>query len=121
MRNFTVALLSLALWACGSDASYTLGQQQWGEVSIQIQSRPAPVAVGMNEFLIIATDARGGPVHDLLVDLRMKDGDDWRQAIQDGFSGVYRKALAVDSLQEQLQVRIKRGAAETALRFPVTK
>ena len=121
MKIFAVAMLSLALWACGSDASYTLGQQQLGDVAIQIQSRPAPVSVGMNEFLIIATDTNGGSVHDLLVDVRMKDDDSWRQAIQDGFSGVYRKALAVDSLQQQLQVKIKRGTTETVLRFPVVK
>jgi hypothetical protein len=51
----------------------------------------------------------------------MKDGDTWRQAIQDGFSGVYRKALEVDSLQEQLQVKVKRGTTETVLRFPIAK
>jgi hypothetical protein len=121
MKTVAVAILTLALWACGSDASYTLGQQRFGDATIQIQSRPSPVTVGMNEFLIIATDARGGPVHDLLVDIRMKDGDTWRQAIQDGFSGVYRKALEVDSLQEQLQVKVKRGTTETVLRFPIAK
>jgi hypothetical protein len=121
MRIFLAVMLSLALWGCGSDADYTLGHRQWGDVVIEVQSRPAPVAVGMNEFLIIATDTRGGPVHDLLVELRMNDNESWRQAIQDGFSGVYRKALAVDSLQDQLQIKLKRGTTETALRFPVSE
>lgn len=120
MRLFVAAVLSMVLWGCGSGADYTLGHRQWGDAVIEVQSRPAPVAVGMNEFLIIATDPRGGPVHDLLVELRMKDNESWRQAIQDGFSGVYRKALAVDSLQDQLQVKLKRGTDEMDMQFPVT-
>jgi hypothetical protein len=121
MKVFVAVVLSLALWGCGSDASYKLGQRQWGDVVIEVQSRPAPVTVGMNEFLIIATDARGGSVHDLLVELRMNDNESWRQAIQDGFSGVYRKALAVGSLQDQLQVKLKRGTDEMDMSFPVTQ
>jgi hypothetical protein len=121
MKAIFVAMLSLVLWACGDDASSTLGQQQLGDVVIEVQCRPAPVTLGMNEFLVLATDVRGAPVHDLLIDLRMKDDEDWRQAIQDGFSGVYRKALGVESLQDQLRVRIKREGTETELRFPLKK
>jgi hypothetical protein len=121
MKTMMVALLSLLLWGCGSDVSDTIGQQRLGNEVIEVQCRPTPVTIGMNEFLILATDVHGAPVHDLLVDLRMHDGDVWQQAIQDGFSGVYRKALGVESLQDQLQVRIKRNGVETELRFPLTK
>jgi hypothetical protein len=121
MKIIIVALVSLCLWGCGSDVSDTIGQQRLGDMVIEVQCRPTPVTVGMNEFLILATDVNGAPVHDLLVDLRVKDGDVWRQAIQDGFSGVYRKALGVDSLHEQLRVRIKRNGTETELRFPLVK
>lgn len=121
MKVIIVALLSLVLWGCGSDAADTLGQQQLGDVVIEVQCRPAPVTIGMNEFLVMATDVHGAPVHDLLVDLRMKDDEVWRQAIQDGFSGVYRKALGVASLQDRLRVRIKRDGTETELRFPLAK
>ena len=121
MKVLLVALLSLALWGCGSDVSDTIGRQQLGDVVIELQCRPAPVTIGMNEFLVLATDVHGAPAHDLLVDLRVKDEAVWRQAIQDGFSGVYRKAIGVESLQDPLQVRIKRDGVETVLQFPLTK
>ena len=121
MKVIILALLSLMLWGCGSDVSDTLGQQRLGDVVIEVQCRPVPVTIGMNEFLVIATDIHGAPAHDLLVDLRMNDGEVWRQAIQDGFSGVYRKALEVSSLHDQLRLRIKRAAVESELRFPLTK
>lgn len=121
MKTILVALLSACLWGCGSDASDTLGRQRLGDVVIEVQCRPAPVTVGMNEFLVMATDVRGAPAHNLLVDLRMKDDEVWRQAIQDGFSGVYRKALGVESLHDQLRVKIKHDGTETELRFPLSK
>lgn len=121
MKALIVALLGMMLWGCGSDVSDTLGQQRLGDMVIEVQCRPTPVTVGMNEFLVLATDVNGAPAHDLLVDLRVKDDEGWRQAIQDGFSGVYRKAVGVDSLDEHLQVRITRDGKETELRFPLTK
>ncbi|MEJ2651051.1 MAG: hypothetical protein P8173_04490 [Gammaproteobacteria bacterium] len=121
MKVIIVALLSLALWGCGSDATGSLGQQTLGNMVIEVQCRPTPVTVGMNEFMVLATDVNGAPAHDLMVDLRMRDGDIWQQAIQDGFSGVYRKALGVKSLQEQLQVRIKRKGTVTVLHYPLIK
>ena len=120
MKLFFVALLSVVLSGCGSDVSDTLGRQRLGDVVLEVQCRPTPVTIGMNEFLVLATDVRGAPVHDLLVDVRMKDDAEWRQAIQDGFSGVYRKALGVESLQDQLHLRVKRDGTETELRFPLT-
>lgn len=121
MKVFIVALLSLTLLGCGSDAAGSLGQQTLGNMVIEVQCRPTPVTVGMNEFLVLATDKNGAPAHDLMVDLRMRDGDIWQQAIQDGFSGVYRKALGVRSMQEQLQVRIKRKGTMTVLHYPLIK
>jgi len=121
MRVVLVGLLGLVLWGCGSDAADTIGSQRLGDVMIEVQCRPTPVTIGMNEFLVLATDVHGAPVHDLLVDVRMRDDAAWRQAIQDGFSGVYRKALGVESLQDKLQVRIKRHGVDTELRFPLTK
>ena len=121
MKIIMVALLGLVLAGCGSDVADSLGQQHLGDAVIEVQCRPTPVVLGMNEFLILVTDAHGAPVHDMLVDLRMKDGAEWQQAIQDGFSGVYRKALAVESLHDPLQVRIKRDGVVTELRFPLTK
>jgi len=119
MKPIIVLLLCLGLFGCGDDGPDTLGQQRLGDTVIEVQCRPMPVSVGMNEFLILATDVHGAPIHDLLVDLRMKDGDPWHQAIQDGFSGVYRKALGVDSLRDQLQVRVKRDDRIAVLTFPL--
>ena len=121
MKVLLVGLMGLVLWGCGSDVSDTIGRQRLGDMVIEVQCRPAPVTKGMNEFLVLATDVHGAPVHDLLVDLRMKDDAIWQQAIQDGFSGVYRKAVGVETLQDPLQIRIKRDGVETELQFPLTK
>jgi hypothetical protein len=119
MKLLVIALLGLVIGGCGSDVSDSLGQQRLGDMVIEVQCRPTPVKIGMNEFLILATDTNGAPAHDLLVDIRMNDNDVWRQAIQDGFSGVYRKAVGVNSLNEMLQVRIKHNDKLTELRFPL--
>ena len=121
MKIVIAVMLSLVLWGCENDDAYRLGRQQWGDVLIEVQSRPGPVLIGMDEFLVMASDARGGPVHDLWIGMRVGDGDSWRQAIQDGFSGVYRKTLHVGSLHDQLRVRIKRGTEETEMSFPVAR
>ena len=121
MKLLVIALLGLVIGGCGSDVSDSLGQQQLGDMVIEVQCRPTPVKIGMNEFLILATDTNGAPAHDLLVDIRMHDDDIWQQAIQDGFSGVYRKAIGVDSLNDKLQVRIKHNEKLTVLRFPLKR
>jgi len=103
------------LAACGADEA-RLSVQEWQGVTIGVETRPAPVVMGMNEFLISARGARGA-VYDLLVFIRMGDDKPWTQAIQDGRTGVYRRALEVQGAGLTLQVQVKRAGQETVLSF----
>lgn len=122
MRILTVALLALLLAACGApEEQYRIPAQQWDDVVIRVESQPAPVVTGMNEFLVLATLERGKPVHDLIVSLRAGEAQPWQQGIQDGHSGVYRKAINVPPGVTELQVQLRRKRAENevVLNFPL--
>ena len=116
-----VALCLLgALSACGGDQAADMPAQKWQGVEVRVEVRPSPPRTGMNEFLVMATGERGRPVYDLVVSLRTDDQDAWKQAIQDGQVGVYRRAAEVGpGARSVLQVQIKRNGAEGILRFPL--
>lgn len=121
MRFLGVAVALLALTACSSEPGVSIPPQQWKDFEIRVESRPPIPQPGMNEFLVIATETRGRPVHDLVVSLRASEDKPWRQAIQDGLSGVYRRALPVQNPQTQrLTVQLRQGTDETVLSFPLS-
>ena len=71
----------------------------------------------MNEFIILATQPRGLPVEDLRVMIRLSDDEPWRQAIQDGETGVFRRALALREGERVLQVQLRTASDTGVLRF----
>lgn len=111
----------LLLVSCSKGESSRLGPQQWQETSITIETRPGPqVLQGMNEFIVIATKKARTPVSDLIVSLRTNEADPWKQAIQDGHVGVYRRALNVnDPQKDTLSVQIRQGDETHVLKFPL--
>lgn len=117
----SIALLAGMVAACsgGNDAAGP-PSQQWGTANIAVQVRPVPPRAGMNEFLVIGTESGGKPVWNMMVMLRTDADEGWRQAIQDGESGVYRKALPLEPGQQALHVMLRRGAEETVLEFPLS-
>ncbi len=123
MRHLIALLLPLLLLsACSApENEYQIPAQKWEDVVVLIQSRPTVVTVGMNEFLVLATLERGKPVHDLIISLRTGDEQPWQQAIQDGHSGVYRKAVVVPPGVDTLQVQLRRKGEddERTLYFPL--
>lgn len=121
MRSLVVVLITLLLSACSEpDPRFLMVPQQWNDIVVQVESRPTPVRPGMNEFLIIATTERGKPVPDLVVSLRAEADGEWQQAIQDGHSGVYRRALHVPGTPSLfVQLRKTRSDEEAVLEFPI--
>lgn len=118
---WSVLTLSVMLSACSSE-DYRIPSQKWNEVILRVESRPTPIQPGMNEFLIIANDAQGGPAHDLTVTLQIKGEPGQTQAIQDGMTGVYRRALKVRKIENAiLEVHMKRNQADGQLDFQLTK
>ena len=80
-----------------------------------LETRPEPVKTGMNEFLVIATLPSGLPVSDMIVSLRTSDQDPWRQAIQDGHTGVYRTALLIRAGETTVTVQLRQKDTEGLL------
>jgi len=119
-RQYAAFILVAGLTACGGDPSQDAPVQKWQGMEIRVESRPSPPSPGMNEFLVMATGERGRAIYDMIVSLRTDDHDEWKQAIQDGQVGVYRRAAEVEpGTRSVLQVQIKHNGSESILRFPL--
>jgi len=115
-----VGLLFLGTLAACGGPDVDIPAQKWQDVEVRVEIRPNPPSVGMNEFLVLATGERGRPAYNLIVSLRTDDHDEWKQAIQDGQVGVYRRAAEVaPGARSVLQVQLKRAGEEGVLRFPI--
>ena len=124
VRLFWLAVLGVMLASCGGapEESVTPGAppQMWGDVEVIVETRPEIATVGMNEFLVMVTRKPRKPMFDLLVSIRMNESDPWRQAIQDGHVGVYRRSLQVtDPATQAVLVRLEHGDDKVELRFPL--
>jgi len=113
--------LVLALPGCSDNQAPLRPPQHWQDLEIALETRPVQVRTGMNEFLLIATTARGLPGSDMIVSLRMTAADVWHQTIQDGHSGVFRRAIRVGANQQSVQVQLIRGDEQTVLEFPLLR
>lgn len=126
MKLFWLAMLGFMLVSCGGPAeNATSGvpgtpPQMWGDVEVIVETRPEIASVGMNEFLVMVTRKPRKPMFDLLVSIRMSESDPWRQSIQDGHVGVYRRSLQVtDPATQAVLVRLEHGDDKVELRFPL--
>ena len=122
MRSVLLGLFIICLTGCsGPDPRYMMEAQTWGDVVVKVETRPMPVRVGMNEFLVMTTTQRGRPVFDLIVALRADGSKDWAQGIQDGHSGVYRKAAVVPEGATNLYVQLRKHGTDEGeiLAFPL--
>lgn len=87
---------------------------------MRIETHPNPPLAGMSEIVVIITGPHGKPIPDLTVSLRGNDSVPWVQAIQDGFIGVYRRAVDIgDGETVVLQVRLQQGMEQKILLFPL--
>jgi len=122
MTRLVVLILTISIIsACSSDVTGVseFSPRIWQGIEIKIESRPQPMRPGMNEMLIVATDARGLPASEMVVSLRMRQSGKWHQAIQDGGSGVYRRALLMRPGDQQVFVRLQKGRHDDVLTYPL--
>jgi len=115
-------LLMLLLVACNNER-ITMPIQKWQGISFEVETRPPKAVAGMNEFVIIASRGRR-PVADVILSIKIMGPDEWKQAIQDGHVGVFRKSILVKNPRESsLLVRIRHSQPnnkdETILEFPL--
>lgn len=126
IRLAVLLLLLLILGGCADKQALRLGPQYWQGIEFVVETRPTPIREGMNEFIVIASREKGRPGVGLIVSIRVDDNAEWRQGIQDGYTGVYRRAIHVtDPQRDVLAVQVlntKAGQgeeAETVLFFPL--
>lgn len=89
-------------------------------MDVRIETHPNPPLAGMSEIVVIVTGPHGKPTHDLIISLRGNESMPWVQAIQDGFIGVYRRAVDIGEGETVvLQVRLQQGTEQKVLLFPL--
>ena len=129
-KRVLLILFVLTLASCADEQAVLLGPQQWQDLEFVVETRPSPVRTGMNEFVVIASREVYKPGVGLIVDIRAHEKIAWRQAIQDGFTGVYRRAIRVNNPQtDVLAVHVRRDKKsqskgkenETTLYFPLNQ
>lgn len=123
MKSLAVAgLVTVALMvsACGKPDGAVIEPQYWENNQVTLEARPYPLRLGMNEFIVLVTAPGLLPVHDVLVEMRAEGQKKWGQGIQDGATGVFRKALRIDRIGQQwIHVSLKRDGVTTIVRFQV--
>lgn len=124
MKKLLAILLSIiatGLAACNDGGEpLSIPVQHWKEMDVRIETHPNPPLAGMSEIVVIVTGPHGKPTQDLTVSLRGNESMPWVQAIQDGFIGVYRRAVDIgDGETLVLQVRLQQGTEQKVLLFPL--
>lgn len=122
-KKFAPIVLLLILCGCSAGDAYLLGPQMHNEVEILVEIRPGAPKVGMNEFLVMATHKNRLPASRYIVSIKLQNDSEWSQAIQDGATGVYRRAIRVNNPSNDIlmvQLLSKDGKEPAAeLSFPL--
>jgi len=121
LPGILLSLLAMGLAACNDGAEApSIPPQHWKEMVVRIETHPSPPLAGMSEIVVIITDPHGRPAGDLIVSLRGRESTPWVQAIEDGFIGVYRRAVDIgENKTGVVEVRIQQGAEQKVLLFPI--
>jgi len=120
-----IFILGLSLVGCGGDSAHLLKSQVWNGISFFIEIRSNPRIPSMYELLVVATRQDRKPAFDMIVSVSSSSQTTPVQTIQDGHSGVFRRALRLDmsnsgeAIQVHIQSREKGAEGNTVLSFPV--
>jgi hypothetical protein len=116
-----LSLLATGLAACNDGAAASsIPPQHWKQMVVRIETHPSPPLAGMSEVVVIITGPHGRPAGDLIVSLRGTESAPWVQAIEDGYIGVYRRAVDIgENKKGVIQVQIRQGAEQKILLFPI--
>lgn len=117
-------LLSLGLLtACsggGKDSFFIT--KQWHDWTIKLETRPHPIRAGFNEFLVHVVGSNRRLPRGMMVHYRLSPKDGWIQAMPDGLSDIFRRALTVkDPAHAKLYVRLQYQGKEGLLVFDFSK
>ncbi len=119
IRCWRAAFPALALCGCGGGTQDS-PIVHWRDLDVHVESRSYSPIPEMRELLVFVNRKSALPAWDCRVDLRTSDADPWKQAIEDGRVGVYRRAAKVDDREHSvLQIWIRAEGTETVLRIPL--
>lgn len=114
-------LASSWLAGCGDDANFYI-IKHWGEWQLKLETRPHPIQAGHNEFLMHIVGPHQKLPTGMVVRYRMSPKDPWIQAMPDGLSDVFRRALTVqDPEHAKLYVHLRYFGKEAQLVFDLSK
>jgi len=131
MKKIYLILISVLLFSACTTEIPKSPTHEWGDYSLHLESRPPIIEKGMMEFLTIVNFEEKLRGWDLIVYYRMGPTGRWVQAIQDGHTGVYRRAMMVDDPENDvLHVHVKKKQTreqklkkeeqkETVFQFPL--
>ncbi|MDH5378940.1 MAG: hypothetical protein OEX00_11500 [Gammaproteobacteria bacterium] len=116
-----VSILVLLSLSCSQQANIS-EKIKWKDYDIFFETRPPEMKPGMMEFLVVINEKSKRPASSFLVSLRIGETGKWSQAIQDGLTGVYRRAINVRNPDKDvLFVHLKGKEDETVISFPLNK
>jgi hypothetical protein len=111
--------VAIAFAGCGGETQES-PELHWLDLQVHVESRSYGPIPAMKELLVFVNRHGSQPAWDCRIDLRTSDADPWKQAIEDGRVGVYRRAALVDERQHSvLQIWIHAEGNETVLRVPL--
>lgn len=111
----------LLLAACGSDKGFYI-TEHWDIWQVRLETRPHPIEAGHDEFLLHIVGPQNRLPGGMIVRYRMDPKDDWIQAMPDGLSDVFRRALVVkDPETAKLYVHLQYGGKQGQLVFDLGK
>ena len=131
MKKILVLLVGVLMMSSCTTEIPTTPVEKWDEYTFRLEARPPIIEKGMMEFLTISDFEGNIRGWDLVVYYRMGPTGQWVQAIQDGHTGVYRRAMKVsDPETDVLYVHVKKNQTlkekkekakrkETVIQFPL--
>ena len=124
-RLVVFATFFVLVTGCDKGDAYILVPQQWNNIEFLVEIRPGAPQRGMNEFVVVGTEIKGPPAYNYIISIKTNNSKRWAQMIQDGHSGVYRRAIGVnDPANDVLVVQVKHKTnqdLQTELQFPLAK
>jgi len=116
LNYLLILLMAVVLAGCSDSPMVVLGPQQWEDLEFRVEVHPSPPSVASRDVY--------KPGVGLVVDIRVDETGKWRQAIQDGFTGVYRRAVFIrDPKTQSLHVNVRRSTNDdkVSLSFPLNQ
>jgi hypothetical protein len=122
LGQFLVGLLLVGwLGGCSNDPNFYI-TKHWEQWQIRLETRPHPIQKGHNEFLVHIIGPHQKLPDGMIVRYRLTPQDPWIQAMPDGLSDVFRRALTIpDPEQAKLYVRLQYNGKQTVLVFDLYK